>query len=298
MISRIAIFGDSYMDGSELPCSDPDLRHMFDALFTGVQRHPTGAIPENLRKPSFYDDFNRLTFSIPDYFDRCHAYSMGGYLARKLGIPFENHAFGGYSNDAIMAEIWNHRGSLDADTLVLIGLTFPTRTTRLDGVGHGGHIMTFNSHSIEVDGGDHERFLELSMRYGDDTLTSVLRVCNHVCAIGTLLRGIPHVIIDPLNIYRQNPEIDGKVFPWPKTRLIENMVTSMGEAIMIPYLVSQFQDFLDRSTCRFTLNHAMIDLALDNIPYNEALGHPNRMAHETYVDRYLHPYLVMEGMIQ
>lgn len=298
MISRIVIFGDSYMDGSELPCSDPDLRSRVDALFPGIARHHTGAIPVNLVKASFYVDFNDLVFSVPDYFDRCHAYSMGGYLARKLGVPHENHAFGGYSNEAIMAEIWNHLGHIDHNTLVLVGLTFPHRTTRLDAVGYGGHIRTFNNFSIDGKGSDHDRFLELHMRYGDDTLTSILRVCNHIRAVSEMLRGIPHILIDPLNIYRQNPDIDGKVFPWPRTRLVENTINSAGETILMPYLVSQMQDFLDSRTFEFTLNHAMIDLANNGLPYNETLGHPNKMAHEIYVDKYLHPYLEREGYLK
>lgn len=182
--------------------------------------------------------------------------------------------------------------------MVLVGLTYPNRTTRLDAVGYGGTIKTFNNFSLDGKGSDHDRFLELHMRYGDDTLASVLRVCNHVCAINNLLHSIPHVVIDPLNIYRQNPDIEGKVFPWPRTKLVETMISSVGEAIMMPYLVSQLQDFLDSNTFGFTLNHAMIDLANNGLPYNETLGHPNKMAHELYVDNYLHPYLEREGYLK
>lgn len=296
MVSKVIIFGDSYMDGTELATSDDDLRHQADSLFPGVARQMDGSLPLPWTAPMF-DKFNDWTFSLPDYFPRCKAYSMGGYLARKLNLPYENHAYGGYSNEAVMAEIWNNRPRLNGDTLVLVGLTYPNRTTRCDDTGHGGRTKTFNARVIPAQHRDLEQFLWLSTKYGDDTLTSILRVATHINALATMLRGIPYVVIDPLNIYRQNPEIHGKVFPWPRTRLVENMIRSNGEKIIMPYLVSQLQDFFDSSTFGFTLNHAMIEIAGQGNPYMEMLGHPNKSAHELFVDRYLQPHLEKEGMI-
>lgn len=295
MINKVLVFGDSYMFGSELPCADPDIRPKVDRLFSGIQRDHTGAIPEKLWNPSYFVDFAELVGEIPDYNERCHRYCMGGYLANKLSVGYENHSIGGYSNDAIMAELMLRSDQLDGNTLVLVGITYPDRTTRLDVRSEYNYIKTYNNFQIGWSR-EHENFLELYMKYGDDTLTKFMHVRNHIAAIKSMLSDIPHVLIDPTNIYRQSPEIDGRLFTWPQTNLIEAQLSVRGEQIVLPKIVSKLQSYFDDNLFQFTLNHAMVDIESNNQSCRESLGHPNKLAHEIFVDRYLHPYLQEKGI--
>lgn len=298
MIDRIMLFGCSYMNGDELACADPDIKPRFDAAYGDQHRDHTGSIPEASMEPWMFEAYRHIADTITDFRQRCQDRCMGGYLARTLGVPCENHSLGGYSNDAIMAEVTNQRHRMDARTLVLVGLTHINRTTRLDERSPHGRIRTNNNYSpLWPRNSDQGRYAELSLMFGDDTLTKLIQVRNHIRALSSLLSGIPHLVIDPINIYRQNAEVDGKLFSWPQIRVLESKIVGQHEAILERGVLDHLQAEMDELTFGYTMLHAMVDVRSRALPCREALGHPNRLTHEAFVDGYILPHLAKHGIL-
>ena len=297
MITHIMAFGDSFMYGHETPSSDTDVSARLNAAFPNQQLDHTGAIPNHIISAKHYATMQQVTDSIPSYDERCLQYCLSGYLASKLDIEYQNYSCGGYSNDAIMAELLQRLPYMDQHTLVLVGLTYPSRKTQLSQRTAGDRILTLNNYAQFTDVADQKRYLELDMHYGDDILVKLLQVSNHVRAIHDLLRDIPHVLIDPTNIYRQNSELNQLLFAWPMDTNVKRFIRDLDEPLILPAIANTIQSCFDQLLFGYTLNHAMLELHQQGSRCRELGGHPTRHSHQLFVDNYLWPHLYKEGWI-
>lgn len=294
MIKKLVVFGDSYMYGTELPQDDPDLYPKIENIVADLPRDPvSGAIPIGLLRSSHFDALWNLEMSTPDYEYRCHNYSIGGIIKRHLGLEvYNNYAWAGYSNEATMVELIKNRGLIDNETLVIVGITFPTRTTRLNEETGYNKIRTFNNFSSLSKNKDHEKFIELSFKYDNDIMTKCLQVINFISFVKRELNGIPHIIIDPVNIFRDNPDLNGMIVDgWILENTVKNYILKQGDNIFHPELVDYAQNFFNDNLFPFTFNHS-ISHAKQNGYYGRALlGHPSKKAQEHYASNYLIPYI-------
>lgn len=294
MISKILTFGDSYMYGTELPQEDPDLKEHINKIVEGLPRDPiSGAIPIDILKSVHFDKLWDLEMKTNDYETRCHNYCISGIVARHFNIPeYKNFSWAGYSNDAILVELLSHMHEITNDTLVIVGLTFPFRTTRLNESTNYNKIKSFNNHHNLNKNRDHERYIELSMEYDDDILVKYIHTMNHISTIKSILANVPHVIIDPINIYRESKELNGKLLDdWFLEDTIKSSILRIGDDILYPGVVDHLQDFFNNNTFGYTFNHSLL-YAKDNNVYGRALlGHPSRYAHEHFAAEFLIPYI-------
>jgi len=297
MIKQIVAFGDSYIAGYELAFADPDARTLLDKAFANQKLDRTGSIPPLDLRYTHFNKFREVEQAVPDYQQRCWDYSLVGYLARQLGVPYHNWAFDGYSNDAIMAELIKKSSSLDADCLVLVGVTFPARETQLNIATEHGRIKCFSNYQQFAENSRHEKFIASAWEWSNDLLTKFMHVRNHISSVKEILAGIPHVIIDPWNIYRESPDITQPLFDWDHTDVIRNSITQAGEYIQHQDIVQSLQQYFNHNLFAHTFQHAMIDVHNRNQPSRCLLGHPNRSSHEQFVDAYLRPWLSSQGMI-
>lgn len=298
MIKRIAAFGDSFIAGIELPFDDPDLKPLSDQAFKDVRSlDHTGSIPYADLSMKHHQARMDLEQSIPDYFQRCFDYSLSGYLASKLSVPHSNYGFMGYSNDAIMADLIKQRHALDAQTLVIVGVTFPARETQLAVPTDHGRVKCFTNHNQFALNSRHAAYLDAYLEFSNDMLVKFLQAKNHLSSVRELLQGIPHVIIDPQNIYRESPDITEPLFGWDYNNVVRSTIEHTGELIIHPEIVDAVQQYFNANLFAYTLNHAMIEVHRTGARSRCMLGHPNRASHELFVDQYLWPYLVQQGMI-
>lgn len=297
MIKHIVAFGDSNIAGNELPFCEPAAKAVLDNAFPDQQLDHTGSIPPLEVRFQHYEKLTQVTDRIPDYDQKCWHYSIVGYLARSIGVPYTNHAFGGYSNDAIMAELLKKRSSIDSSTLVIVGMTFPARETQLNMATDHGRIKCFSNYHQFAKNPRHEKFLASYLEWSNDLLTKFIQVRNHISSIKEILAGIPHVIIDPWNIYRESPDIVKPLFDWDHTQVVSNSISQAGEHIAHPDIVESVQQYFNDNLFAYTFHHAMIDVHARNEPCRCLLGHPNRASHEQMVDAYLMPWLRTQGII-
>lgn len=297
MIDSVWIFGDSYMYGQELPFHDPALRkQLLDSL-----GNPVLDSAELLSEPitqKLFDRMSQVEKSIDNYAMLCNQHSMGGYLAGRLGVPCINRARGGYSNDAIMAELINNRSKITADSLVIVGMTYPARETQLCRQDGQGYIACFNNYSAFAKDRQHEQYLSLSTQFGNDMLTKYLHATNHVSRIRELLLGIQHVVIDPVNIYRSSPEITDPIRPWDNHGdPIGSTIGAIEEAVMHSAVLDCIRTYFDTTLFEHTLNHAMQAVRASGARYMELGGHPTKACHDWFVDHCLWPWLTDRGLV-
>ena len=133
------------------------------------------------------------------------------------------------------------------------------------------------------------------MHLNVNPLGDVLQCC--ISSIKEILAGIPHVIIYPLNIYRESPDIVKPLFDWDHTQVVSNSISQAGEHIAHPDIVESVQQYFNDNLFAYTFHHAMIDVHARNEPCRCLLGHPNRASHEQMVDAYLMPWLRTQGII-
>lgn len=294
MIRRIVAFGDSYIFGEELPYDDDVCRPMVEELVGWLPRDHTGAILEDGITQQLIARKKAMDLLIDGYDERCVSMSFPGYMASIIGTEYQNHAFGGYSNDAIMSTLLMNRAEIDADTLVIVGLTYHTRRTRLGESKSNGRIRCINNYHAET--GDQMRYLELEDAYGDDLLVRYLHVRNTICAIRQLLEGIPHIVLDPVNTYRENPELNGRLFAWDHDRCVHRALERNGR-IERPSLANEIQAYFNHHTFHYTLVHAMADVMATDGTCRHPFMHPTRRVHERFADAYVMPWLTERGML-
>lgn len=294
MITKLLTFGDSYMYGTELPQDDADLKHRIEHIVKDLPRDKiSGAVPVELLKGSHFDALWDIEMQTADYEERCHSYCISGIISRHFKFSsYKNYAWAGYSNDAIMSELILHKNDISSDTLVIVGLTFPYRTTKLNERTGYDKIRTHNNYAPHNKSKLHKQYIELSDMYGDDMLIKYLHVKNHIIAIKQILKDVPHIIIDPVNIYRENPELNLKLLDdWFLDDTVERAIQKMGDNIYYQSIVKDLQDFFNDNTFAYTMNHSLLH-AKENNAYGRALlGHPSRYSHEHFANEYLIPYI-------
>lgn len=289
MVNRIMAFGDSVMYGTELPYDDDDIRPLVDSIIRGLGLDETGALHHGDITPALVDAKEEMEKGIEDYDERCKRYSMSGYLAAKLGVPSVNHSFGGYGNDAIVSEILMHRHEFNQRTFVIVGLTYHSRRTRLDETNVNGRIVSINNYAAS--NRDQIKYLELEDMYGDDLLVRYLHVRNHVSALREILKGVPYLIIDPLNTYRENHELGSGIHGWGHRDCVSAAILQQHGRITKPSLVEEIQKYFNDNTFGYTLNNAMMEVSAEGTRCRQPFLHPTKAVHERFVDAYIIPWM-------
>jgi hypothetical protein len=297
MIRRVMIFGCSYMQGMELPYHDSSLKlRLLEALHY-PELDATGTYKKAITRDLF-DKIDRMDKSIPGYMDLCQAQSLGGTVAKKLGVPYSNLARAGHSNSAVLADIINCLADIDQHTLVLVGMTWPSRETRLSEQDPFGNIVCRNNYNDVAVSSQHNLYIELRSEFGDDTLSRYLQAMNHLCTIGELLKHIPHVVIDPVNIYRSSQDISHPIMPWQDlSRPMASLLEDLHEPLVQPRVLECMQRYFDNNLFPHTLNHAMVAIRDRGQPCRELGGHPNKASHDWFVDQCLWPWLTDRGIV-
>lgn len=297
MITQILAFGDSNVAGNETAFCEPDAKALLDKAFPKQKLDKTGSIPPRDVRYQHYTKLTEVTDSIPDYDQKCWHYSFVGHLANTIGVPYINCAFGGYSNDAIMAELIKHSADIDESTLVIVGVTFPARETQLNIATDHGRIKCFSNYHQYAENPRHQQFMETYWEWSNDLLTKFIHVRNHIASIKEILTGIPHVIIDPWNIYRESPDITEPLFDWDHNDVVSNSIKQRGEHIIHLDIVAMLQQYFNDNLFTYTFHHAMIDVHRRGELCRCLLGHPNRASHAQLVDAYIAPWLRDQGII-
>lgn len=295
MITKLLTFGDSYMYGTELPQDDADLKSKIENIVKDLPRDKiSGAIPIDLLKSKHFDALWEIEIQTNDYEERCHSYCISGIVSNYFNLEsYKNYSWAGYSNDAIMSELILHKNELSSDTLVIIGLTFPFRTTRLNELTDYHKIKSFNNYQNLDKSNAHKKYIELSILFDNDLLVKYLQVKNHISALKQLLCNVPHIIIDPINIYRENSELNYKLLDdWFLDNTIEMSINKIGDQICYPAIVQDLQTYFNENTFAYTLNNSLLHAKENNVYGRALLGHPSRYSHEHFANTYLIPYII------
>jgi len=296
MIDKVWVFGDSYMYGHELPFHDPDLREQLLASLGHPRLDSHGLLIDHIDQKLF-DHMSQVEKAIDNYCRLCHRQCMGGYLASRLNVEYNNRAKGGYSNDAIMAELLKYRQSITPNSLVLVGMTYPARETHLHQTDDYGYAQCFNNYGNFVTNKHQRQYIMLQQEFGNDMFTKYLQAHNHVARVRELLCDIPHVIIDPVNIYRRSPEIMNPIRSWDyPSDPIGSIIGEIGESIQ-DTLLDSIKGYFDKHLFQCTLNHAMVAVRTTGQRYMELGGHPSKACHEWFVDHCLWPWLTDIGLV-
>lgn len=295
MITKLVTFGDSYMYGTELPQDDPDLKFKLETIVQDLPRDKiSGAVPVNLLKSTHFDALWDIEMKTADYEERCHRYSISGIISKYFNFDtYKNYSWAGYSNDAIMSELILHKNDISPDTLVIVGLTFPYRSTKLNEQTGHNKIRTYNNYAPHNRGSTHKKYIELSDLFGDDILVKYLHVKNHIAALKEILHGIPHIIIDPVNIYRENSELNYKLLDdWFLDKILEQTINGLGDQIYYVDIVKELQTYFNENIFHFTFNHSLLSAKENNVYGRALLGHPSKYSHEHFANTYLIPYII------
>ena len=297
MIRNVMIFGCSYMQGIELPYHDSSLKSRLLEALHYPALDATGILKQPITKDLF-DKIDRVDKSIQGYINMCQAQSMGGVVAHRLGVPYINRARAGHSNCAILADLINCVRDIDNKTLVLVGMTWPGRETRLSEKDTFGNIVCFNNYSNVATSSNHSKYLELRHKFGDDNTSRYLLAMTNHCMIKNLLKDIPHAVIDPVNIYRSAQDISRPINAWEDhTRPIESLLKDLKEPVVQREVLNNMQRYFDDNLVPYTLNHAMVAVRDSGHYCREIGGHPNKASHDWFVDHCLWPWLTDQGLI-
>lgn len=292
MIDNILIVGDSFLYGEETPeiYIDNIEQKIFDVFKTN-ERKLDGRLVLPIGRDYIWKWID-VYKSINNYNQLAFDFSFGGHLKRQLKIPVTNLSIPGASMNQILNILLTNKNEfVNEKTLLIVGVTYPYRTTRFE---YRNDVALVQSYNLTAEDDDHERFLELSTLYGDDTLSKIYHVMGAVGLIKQIFKNNNLIIIDPYDIYRTTVK-NRHVLKEFKNK-IESAISP--DASMHFKSVELTQTFFDENTFDYTFFDAMDDVVNEKIG-NAAcvLGHPSHHSHAVFADRYLLPYIIEQGWI-
>ena len=310
MFDRMMVFGCSYMKGTELtqkyiPFVDNWARKQFNRKLS-----IDGSIPVSKRTSKDHLAYFDIERSDPNWERRSEELTCTYQTAQALGIEhYENYAVGGYSNTAIAAEVFKRLDTITDTTLVIVGMTFPFRNTRLNDLWDTDSVHPkyqcssthkFVKHLTDY---DPEKALEI-LRNVDDVPARYLQTQG---IMDTLRRTVKNLIlIDSIAFYREVADIkDRAVFQeWkphsdvaeiclPTNTVDENIRRDSDEYRQnnIPELTLSLQQYFNDAFMPYTLSHSIANVYETGEYYRCVLTHPNWRVHEDFSKEYLTPYI-------
>jgi hypothetical protein len=236
------------------------------------------------------------TDTLKDQYEyHCHRLAMGGLLAKKLDVPvYKNYASGGMSMEGIYTRILQHRSEITDCSFVLLGITFPKRTTQFREKPEPDDMIWRNHYRHVWDSDNHLKYMELNLTFGDDELAGYISSLAKLRGMCSMLDeiGCMYIVVDPLNIYRSNVDLNDLILPnwWFDNQLRRKLerLECNNELYHID-LIDAVQAEFDRITLDYTLNHALVNVEQETPISHCAAGHPNHLIHENFVEKYLYP---------
>ncbi len=303
MIDKILAFGDSFMLGDELAIHEYSDRYQYlRDIAPDVILNSGGAV--DLIKTSEQSiDIIRTRFSRmgpKDYIEKCHNHVLAGQLAAHLNVPYHNYAGQGYSNSAILSELILHKDEITSNTLVLVGLTSATRTTRYDNYNNNPQIYSvvsnLKSMSVKDDPG-HQQYLMLDLTYGNDFLTKVMEVRNHICTVKHILANNQYLIIDPTSLFLDR-NVRDIIRSHKNFRTTIEMIDD--DDNVYPKrndLISDLEQFFIDNIYHETLYEQAMLIRDSGKEYLAPFSHYNRDVHTAYMNNILIPELQQRGYL-
>ena len=301
---KLFVFGDSYQFGDELPqCEIPDMIQRAEAAINRPNsiwedgRFPFGYI--NGEQTNILRDLEDEL--IQDYRKKATTLCIGGRVAQHFNISdYRNFSKNGFSNLAIAARILQNLKDIDEDTLVIVGLTHLDRSTHFKKfIGTDNDIKCFNNFRNPGESAERDQFVQMLPTYGDDQLATYIQLAVQANGISHMLESTKckYIIIDPLNIFRENAELDGKLLKgWKFSnnihRILENR--EQWEALWHTELIQELQSSFNDLFFYKTLNSSICEIAKTNKVTYCILGHPTAEVHAHFAENYLIPYLEKE----
>lgn len=296
MYDKVIAFGDSFVSGDELSQElIPNLQQEVINFFgVDMEIHGDVKLPE---KKFSYADYNRWRSTVLEKYDpgaeTAKKLSYAGQIADHYNAEFYNFAYPGFSMSSIYATVIKNLSLITPDSLVIVGLTFPDRITR------------FRPYYIECEPGrrfsknkDHAKYIELDVEYGNDIITRLMWVQTIIESIKSIVKCKRIIFIDPVNIYRENPEIE-KFQYFTVDRIVENHINmetiddSIIEDIISTHLdiITYLKEYFNRELFPYTFAHSIERLLKTNQKVKCILGHPSYIVHRDFVENCLIPEL-------
>ena len=308
MIDSMMVFGCSYMKGTELPQKniqdiDAWAKKNFDRSLSS-----DGSIPIRQRSSKYHLIYYDIERSDKDWQKNCEQLTCTYQSAQQLKIKnYSNYAVGGYSNTAIASEVLARMNEITDNTLVIVGLTYPFRSTRLNDLwdthtNHPKHQCSSTHNFVkQLTDYDPEKALEI-LRASDDVPARYLQALSIITLLRSLIKNL--IIIDPISFYREVPDCaEHKIFDNKDPDIAEICIplNTVNKQIvrdaddektnLIPDLTHILQTHFNDKVMPYTFAHSMCNIYNEGGYYRCVLTHPNWRVHEDFSKRYLTPYI-------
>ena len=230
MIKDVIVFGDSFMYGHETNYVNfvnndnfhKDFKEAIGTEFIQVTEKGDSGKVRMKHNLDWYMFLNKLDSNEKE---NCNINSIGNVLADKLNVPCTNNASNGSSNNLIFYKVIEELHTITRNSLVICGLTSPTRKTLYQNhwQPEAGVITNMNSYIQKHK--DLEQYQLLDLEMGNDHTALVIETFAYMRAIIQLViaRGANLVFVDPMNNFSEDVWHSGKSFDYIKDMLDESI---------------------------------------------------------------------------
>ena len=281
------------MKGNELPqCEIEDIDAWVKKNFK-KKLGPDGSIPYRQRSGDEHLKAYHLEREDLDWEKSCESYTFSKLAQLELNIPYyANYAYGGYSNNATLATLIQHLDEIDDNTLVVVGITYPYRKTRL-GVHWDGDKFKCSSPAKESSHINNIKDFEMLLEFSDDILSCYVNAHGFVSSIKDILQGKKYIIIDSVSQYIAKPNLpqDSEIELAIDENIIETKIKRAEEELLNPEIVEYLEQWFKDNLFEHSISESMSRLYTEGKRYRCVLTHPNHLAHKYFADDYFIPWI-------
>ena len=293
MTDKVFIFGDSFMYGEESHIHTLDQEKFMNDLNKVIGREVKlnkdgiPVKPFNAKEQAKYVEF------INDMIGKIYTHptdnSIGALLAKKLNVQYIMKALSGNSNNTIYKTFLDKLPLMTADSIVIYGLTEPSRKSYYEGPSIArhphGYVTSCWRDITELSGWN--KYQEMDLMFGDDATSRVLQTYSYITSAKALCPG-KVFFIDPFHHFCDNkyhPDI-------PKNYIRRHSLDYDGDVMnfennyrhldLIKYLEKQLKDIV----C-YGISEVFEEVADEGNPIQCINGHYSKYVYERYVDKVL-----------
>ena len=300
MIDKVITFGDSFMYGHETNYKDL-IDDNFEKQYkknVGIKfeqfdnHHPRAGACISLTPKQVQKWYLFLHGLDKNQKENCNKYSIGNVLADKLNVEARNYATCGSSNNFIFYNVINKLHEIDNNTLVVCGLTDPSRISRYENIYQPELKHITNMNSFMQSHKNQEKYQLLDLELGNDHTALALQTFAYTRAIVNLVRTkqAKVVFVDPFNTWINDVYHSGKSFEYVKEFLqkeesyrhhyVLDIVDSFNHNIFAPGIPNVFQLLQQKKQNKFCPG-----------------GHYSKELYLEYVNTQLLPYLEKNNVL-
>lgn len=204
MFSDIFAFGDSFIAGTELAAETiPGLRDTLVKKFNVVydtdgRIHNLDNLPNVGQIFSFVH--NEIVSTFGPQINADYNFSFVNKVAQSFGIPAHNRGIPGSGQVGIVHQLTINLEAIkqSKNPFVIIGITGASRLSQFSSIGVKNILPYYRDPKLsKAQQQDLDTFNKLSFEFGDDVLSRLTHRTSHICLINHLLKGIPHIFLDP-----------------------------------------------------------------------------------------------------